>query len=589
MKITDQAIDQAYSDLKSKCGGVRNDYFALLYLESEFRLPREEAINQVAFCGNDYGVDGFFFDRDRRNFYLFQFKYTEAHAQFKGSFERLIDCGMERVFGARRQDASQNDLLLQMGSCLLENQAIIDKIYIHFVFMGDPAEAESSQVLDKLREDLDNKKHLIDKYFGREVDLVIEFRSAKTRKTGSLSHQRTTRTYSVELAESMSSQGPNKESMLIGFVRLTDLHAMYKEMDQRFFERNIRAALPEEGAVNRALYRAFKRVILDGEDDPAVFIFNHNGVTLAAEKVEKQDGIYKVTEPRLLNGAQTITTFARFLEANADHPGLTVGHERKEGLRVICKIITEAQPEFITTVTINNNRQNPIEPWNLHANDMIQLELQDKFRDELGVYYERQEESFEGLSDEERDDIGVTEKKPIKLLKLTQTFLVADGEIDKFSRMRKVFEDNKIYEQVFNESRLKADSCKILLCYKIQFRLRRLMNDLVDKGPSKYGYLNRARPLLWALLCQGILNDEKLNEIANDYGKDMTMPANFSDYLSGLSTTRCRFLISDLANQKDNVDKIAEGKFDFLKTNTAYNKCMDAAYKRWRWTKKLLK
>ena len=589
MKITDQAIDQAYSDLKGKCGGVKNDYFSLLYLENEFRLPREEAINQVAFCGNDYGVDGFFFDRDRKNFYLFQFKYTEDHAQFKGSFERLISAGMERVFGARGQDASQNDLLLQMGSCLLENQAVIDKIYLHFVFMGDPAKAENSTVLDKLREDLENKKYLVDKYFGRPVNLVIEFRSAKTRKVGSVSHQRTTRTYSVELAESMNSQGPNGESMLIGFVRLTDLQAMYKDMGQRFFERNIRASLPEDGGVNRALSRAFKRVILDGTDDPAVFIFNHNGVSLAAEKVEKQDGVYKITEPRLLNGAQTITTFARFLEANVDHPGLKAGHERKGKLRVICKIITEAQQEFVTTVTINNNRQNPVEPWNLHANDMIQLQLHEKFRDELGVYYERQEAAFEGLSDEERDETGITEKRPIELLKLTQTILVSDGEIDKTSWMRKVFEDNKIYEQVFNDNRLRADPRKILLCYKVQFSLRRLMNDLVEKGPSKYGYLSRARPLLWGLLCQGILNDPDINKIAEDFGKDMTMPADFRDYLSTLSTTRCRFLISDLAKEKDNADKIIEGKFSFLRTNASYKRCMDAAHKRWRWTEKRLR
>jgi hypothetical protein len=60
--ITDKMIDQAYSDLKGICGGVRNDYFGLLYLEWEFALPREKAINQVAFGGNDYGIDGFHFD-----------------------------------------------------------------------------------------------------------------------------------------------------------------------------------------------------------------------------------------------------------------------------------------------------------------------------------------------------------------------------------------------------------------------------------------------------------------------------------------------------------------------------------------------
>ena len=37
-------IDQAYSDLKATCGGVRNDYFALIYLEREFQVERDDAV-----------------------------------------------------------------------------------------------------------------------------------------------------------------------------------------------------------------------------------------------------------------------------------------------------------------------------------------------------------------------------------------------------------------------------------------------------------------------------------------------------------------------------------------------------------------
>ena len=59
--ITERMIDQVYSDLRDTCGGVRNDYFGLLYLEREFGVPRDKAINQIAFGGNDYGVDGFHF------------------------------------------------------------------------------------------------------------------------------------------------------------------------------------------------------------------------------------------------------------------------------------------------------------------------------------------------------------------------------------------------------------------------------------------------------------------------------------------------------------------------------------------------
>ncbi len=155
MAINDRMVDQAHADLRGSCGGVRNDYFGLLYLEDEFGLKRDRAITQIAFGGNDYGIDGFHFDRETRNLYLFQFKYSTAHGQFKGSFLRLIEAGMERIFGAKHQDQLQNQLLLQLKSCLIEHEGVIDRVCIHFVFMGDPAEAERSSVLDKLREDLE--------------------------------------------------------------------------------------------------------------------------------------------------------------------------------------------------------------------------------------------------------------------------------------------------------------------------------------------------------------------------------------------------------------------------------------------------
>src|SRR4029079_14232553 len=121
----------------------------------------------------------------------------------------------------------------------------------------------------------------------------------------------------------------------------------------------------------------------------------------------------------------------------------------------------------VTRVTVNNNRQNPVEPWNLHANDLIQLELQDKLRSDLGLYSERQENAFDQLSPEDLDDYGIKEdSRAIQMLKLTQTFLLTDGLVSRLSEMRRIFEDDRTYEQVFRQGRLKADSRLILLCYK---------------------------------------------------------------------------------------------------------------------------
>jgi hypothetical protein len=124
------------------------------------------------------------------------------------------------------------------------------------------------------------------------------------------------------------------------------------------------------------------------------------------------------------------------------------------------------------------------------------------------------------------------------------------SDIDKLSRFREVFEDDRIYSQVFSQSRLRADSRKIVLCYKIQFRLRRLVSDIVDKGANKYAYVQRARNLLWALLCQAVLNDPGLEQRAEDFGRRLSIEAQYTDWLSGLATTRCRFILKDLVADK---------------------------------------
>jgi len=590
MLIDDRAVDQAFSDLRNTCRGTRNDYFGLLYLEQELGLTRDRAIEQVAFGANDYGVDGFHFDEEKRNLYLFQFKYSDSPAQFKHSFSRLTDGGMERIFGGKDKDQHQDQLLLQIKSCLIENEAIIDRVLIHFVFMGDPEEAERSQVLDKLREDLENKKYLIDQRFNRPITMVIEFRSARTRKVGSTSHLRNTHTYPVDLSDVITRSGPDGEVMTIGFIRLADLFSMYRDMGQRFFERNIRGALPEDEAVNRAIQQSIRRIVLDDKESPKAFAFNHNGVALFAEQLDQIDGQFKITEPRLLNGAQTIMTFARFLNANEGNKTLTDRKNALEDIRVLCRVITDATAQFVTGVTINNNRQNPVDPWNLHANDMIQLELQDKFRDDLGVYYERQESAFQNLTDEDLEEQGIThyKAKAIELTRLARTFVASDGDIDKLSRFREIFEDDRIYNQVFSRSRLKADSRKIVLCYKAQFRLRKLVNDIVDKGANKYAYVQRARNLLWALLCQAVLNDPKIEDRAEEFGKNLSLEAQYIDWLSGLATTRCRFLLSDLVADETYSSKAAEGNFSFMRTNAAYKRSMEMAHKRWKWEDKRL-
>lgn len=587
--ITDRLIDQAYSDLRATCGGVREDYFGLLFLEHEHQVKREKAINQIAFGGNDYGIDGFHFDEARRNLYLFQFKCSDSHGQFKGSLQRLIDEGVERIFFSPNKDDTKNQILLQLRSCLLENRAIIEQICFRFVFTGNPEEAERSQVLDKLREDLENKKFLVDQFFGeRHVGFVVEFRSSSGR-VGSVRDPRQITTFEIPLTDLVVLDGPAGQKMHIGFIRLADLNGMHHALGQKFFDSNIRYGLGESEAVNRAISNALKQIILDGSERPSIFAFNHNGITLFAEHVEKIDGRCRLTAPRLLNGAQTVTTVGDFMAKNKDNPKLKDGQASFEAIQVLCKVITDADQKFVTRVTVNNNRQNPVEPWNLHANDLIQLELQDKFRSDLQIYYERQENAFDQLSVEDLEDYGIKEdSKAIQMLKLTQVFLLTDGLISRLSDMRRVFEDARAYDQVFRPGRLKADSRHILICYKVQFRLRKLANEIEQIGQNKYWFISRSRNLLWALICQGLLNHDELDDLAERHGNKIGTPLEYKELLSWLATARVRLLLSEIMQDKGYEEKVRDGNLSFLRTDRAFDKCMEIAYKKWRWVHKKL-
>ena len=581
-----RSIDKQFPEMVAQTAR-RDAEFGLSYLEREFTIERSQALTQVAHDPNGCGFDGFHFDLSRRNLYLFVF--SDSYEDLKQSLKRIIGVGLDRVFSYSDTECVQDQLLVQIKSCLAENEVLIERVCIHFVCSWDPRQAQRSQVLGKLREDLETKKHVIEKYFNRPTTLLIEFRSARTRMAVATTQLRNTHSYAIHLTDTIMNKGPMGESMVIGFLPLTDLYSIYLGMGTRFFDRNIRSALAESGMVNSSIRQALREIVLDGKCEPATFAFNHNGITLYAEAISRDNAHFTVIEPRVLNGAQTVISLARFIE-EIDL------HKRGDGcqgvlsqVHVLSRVITNASQSFVTNVTISNNRQNPVHPWNLRANDMIQLELQDKLRDEVGVYYERQQNTFAQLTDDDLAQQGITQYRPIDILRLARTFLASEGQIDTLARFHEVFEDDRTYQRVFDKTRLKIDSRKIILCYKIQFCLRRLVNEVMEKGADKYTFASHARTLLWSLLCQAVLNDSDLETLAQDFGRFLGLESHYKEWLSNAATTKCRFLLSDLATCKSYASKAAEGDFSFMRTTAGYKRSMESAHKRWGWTEKRLR
>jgi hypothetical protein len=251
----------------------------------------------------------------------------------------------------------------------------------------------------------------------------------------------------------------------------------------------------------------------------------------------------------------------------------------------MARIVKSREDEFLKKVTINNNRQNPIMPWNLTAKDFIQIYFEDKFREDLGIYYEIRENAFANLTDEDLEQIGITNYKAIEIKKFAQTLLALQGETEKMSRIAEVFENENYYKNTFKEKFLHVDLKKLILFYKIQYRLPSIIREILSKGENKYYYVTKARNLIWALLIQGLQNDDGFRDYVENYGSSLAIEGEFTEILKDIASKKIRFILGKTFRKGKYAKYIREEKYSFLKSKATYNECMQTARKLFRWNK----
>lgn len=586
-KHDNQELDQLHSDWCETYKGCKEDYFACLYLKNKFRCSVSELAPRIAFGGNDYGLDAYYVDREAKNLYLYQFKWSESHNLFKDSLDRLAKDGMQRIFGNPFADPTANELLNTLRAELSECRSIIKHVLVHFVFKGDVEAAEESEGLRSRRENLENKVHLVHAYFGdTDIDLTVEFIADRRLPPKS----KPAETHKIAFSNTVCVQTEDeKKVMYVGFLPLMDLYRIYKSLGQRFLDRNIRFGLSSENSPNTKIREALTDIVLKQKSSPDVFSFNHNGVTLAAEQLSLHDGHAVVKVPRLLNGAQTITSVAKFLLDNEGHPALDGNASQLEQIKVLAKVVVDDPfSDFVTNITICNNRQNPVEPWNLRANDKIQCDLHDKLK-EARVFYERQDNAFRNFSFDDLEEMDYEASRPVRIRPLAQTFLAVQGEIAKMTQLPDVFENQKWYEETFREAYLQCDARKIVLAYKVHLVLKDPVERLIERSSQKIGKaISRARNLVWALLIQGLLNDPKLPELLEDYGTSLKKETAFREHLKSLASSKLFPIIKEVLAIEQYKARMDEERYEFLRTKEVFNQCKTVAADKFGWVKKTL-
>jgi len=584
-KITQRQLDETYKKLAPKHQGIKEDYFTLLYLEKEFAVPEEVALQQISFYGNDYGIDGFYYDgTERRNLYLLQCKWTKDHFQFKDTLERLIDKGLERIFGNLQTDQYENQMLCRLRNFVYQNRNVIDQVWVRLIFNGDESVAASSSLLRDHLEDLESKKYILEEFFQRKVGLHPVFVSNTLMRISSPQAVVAAHKYTIPAIGPLEVTRTNDTTrMIIQLVSLRTLLEMYLDFGEKLFERNIRSSYGftvKQSTVNSKIKKSLIKCAIDGTQPPEDFAFFHNGVTIKARDIQLNDDDIALFEPRILNGAQTIASANAFYQEHRLKKNIL---ERLEQIRIVAKIVVSGNESFVRNVAINNNRQNPIEPWHLRANDKTQLEFEERFARKLGIYYERRENSFANEKQADLRAKGITQGRPIKMKIFGQTLLALQGQIGRMSGIGEAFENESPYFDMFRPRYLTADFRKLVLFYKIHKKLTGLLYDIESKGETKYSYASKTRYMTWALLIQGLLNRPDIETCIENYGTDLIYQQEYGAILQNLATSKIRMIYSDTFRKSPYSHDISNDKFGFLRRKTTYDECMKTAKKKYHW------
>jgi hypothetical protein len=92
-----------------------------------------------------------------------------------------------------------------------------------------------------------------------------------------------------------------------------------------------------------------------------------------------------------------------------------------------------------------------------------------------------------------------------------------------------------------------------------------------------YG-IRTARNLIWALLIQALLNDNKLPELLDDFGVDLGRQADFRDRLISIGKNRILPVVRKVvAEKKDYKQKLEQEKYAFLRQKEFFRRCMNVA------------
>jgi hypothetical protein len=351
-------IREAVLDFRKKhaYGEEIQDCFAPWYLKNTFGLAPTEAIRMSAEArqgnngpGFDFGIDGFCVTKEKEDYPLL----TLVQAKFSNSIRYIADGvrdfkksvkWLKRALYQEESDFPQeNKVLVNLWSelaklpCEEKNKLKLDFVVIHL------SEEDDAILNNRTRDAQEELKDMIwtslpDRSFKLRLEGPRAIEKIPSPDNGPIPAN------TIDFQGIIMDAGAGKvATMYLGIGRLSQLVEIYKSRKDDLFSKNVRSFLntkrnTEKGPSGK-MKSTLRSMCITGntEGPPENFALYHNGITIFARNVSKNDTSLVIREPYVLNGCQTIKT--AYLFRYAQQTSSKIKNELWESVKVPIRVV----------------------------------------------------------------------------------------------------------------------------------------------------------------------------------------------------------------------------------------------------------
>jgi len=436
---------------KEALGEFPDTYISIvMHLMNKHRIDKNSALDHSSHAGADHGIDAWHFSPDNELF-IYQSKFSSAKdivLEGIGSLHQAREW-LEKALSMEKLDAiPKNNCIYTLLQQVIGPKKQIRKINFILVSLIDSGKIENSEEYKAFRQELVESK--INKIID-EVNLTAEEYNIQPTSLPKSSTK-----YPITKLKETTIALKNGASLHLAYIPLYDLVDLYKQRGNILFEKNVRLSITAVKASKDRLVHPMEETLDDickSETlDPNIFPFYHVGITVSATTSTQttNENIVNLVDPNIVNGCQTISIASKYFEKLESSEIIKQINNFKK-IKVMAKIIVGASDDQLKEITNANNRQNPIENWQLFSNDQIHIQIESSLRNH-GIFYERQAGKYSSIMNNS-EVIAIYDKSGtgahIKVEELAKLICLGKKKLQWVAKPSDVFTKKKNHDEVF--------------------------------------------------------------------------------------------------------------------------------------------